>query len=173
MNDYQTRYLAHRQRKAQALALISRRSRRDFSSDPVPLDVSNKLAEFIKAAPSSCDRGGVEAVAYSSRNDKQLLSGLLVGGVGWCHRADTLVLLFADPAAYVAGDEIAYMPYLDAGVMAAYILLGCETLGLAACFINPNIRAEHRAYFEDRFGRKLFCGVVAFGYPFNAEKSHD
>src|SRR5690606_34653029 len=119
-DDYQQRYLDHQARKADVLRglLDERHSERVFADRPVGEEALALVLEAAEHAPSSCARRGVSVRVVADRDSKALLGGLLVGGVGWMHRAPTVLLLMADPVAYKAGDEIAWMPFLDAGVMA-------------------------------------------------------
>src|SRR5690606_24707934 len=115
-DEYQERYLAHQQRKREVLiSLINERhSTRTFSDEPVG-EALDDLLRAGERAPSSCDRRGVAIHVVADRDSKALLGGVLVGGVGWVHRAPVVLLFMADPKAYKAGDEVAYMPYLDTG----------------------------------------------------------
>lgn len=167
LDQYQQRYLEHQARKSKVLAklLVERHSTRMFDDRPLSTDQYGLLAKSIECAPSSCDRRGVYATPHTDRDTKALLGGLLVGGVGWVHRAPLIFLLFADPAAYKAGDEIRYMPYLDAGVIVGHLGLTAAAANLVGSFVNPNIREAHRPLFEQRFGPDLFCGAYAVGRP--------
>lgn len=170
MNDdvYQQRYLAHQQRKKAVLINIlqERHSERQFSDEEIPRSVIEEIVASLSLCPSSCDRHGVEARIIETRDDKELLGGLLVGGVGWIHRAKYIILLFGNPAAYKAGDEVSYMPYLDGGIMAQQLALLTTANGLAGCFVNPNIRSQNQAHFHKQFGEGVFCGAFAIGKPF-------
>lgn len=170
----QDRYVAHQQRKGATLAKIlddtlaaavsDRRSVRRFTSDPVEPQVLDAIVDAGNQAPSSCDRRGVSIDITTDRDDKALLGGLLVGGVGWLHRAPAILLLHADPSAYVAPGEIDFMPYLDAGHVASHLQLAAVASGLAACFINPNVRPRNRAHMDECFSHgRLLCGAVAIG----------
>lgn len=168
MNDeYQERYVAHQERKKQVLIEIinERHSNRRFSDDPVDQSTIDDLLETLKTCPSSCDRRGVRTTVITERDDKALLGGLLVGGVGWIHRAPVIILLMADPVAYKAGDEIDYMPYLDAGVMVQQLYLSATAQGLHCAYANPNIRPQNQDFFHERFGEGIFCGAFALGKP--------
>lgn len=171
-DPYQQRYLAHQRRKAAALRslLLERHSERAFDDRPLADGDLSLLRQAVTTAPSSCDRHGTifHEVSYNDRDKKAILGGLLVGGVGWVHRAPTVWLLFGDPDAYKAPGEAAFMPYLDAGVIVGQMLLAATSGGLAGCFINPNIRAEHRFAFDQLFAPvpgAVYCGAVAVGYP--------
>jgi nitroreductase len=166
-DDYQQRYLEHQARKADVLRglLAERHSARVFAERPVGDEALALLLEAAEHAPSSCARRGVNVRVVSDRDSKALLGGLLVGGVGWIHRAPVVLLLIADPVAYKAGDEIAWMPFLDAGVMAGQMGLAAVAAGLRGCFVNPNVRPAHRDMFTGAFGPGIMCGAFAVGWP--------
>ncbi|GGK89260.1 nitroreductase family protein [Mangrovihabitans endophyticus] len=167
-DEYQGRYLAHQRRKAAVLAqiLAERHSGRRFADRPVGDGDLEPLLDAAARAPSSCARRGVAARVVRGRDATALLGGLLVGGVGWIHRAPAVVLLVADPVAYKAGDEVRFMPYLDAGVMAQDLMLAAAAAGMASCFVNPAVREPNRDFFTARFcAGGLFCGAVAVGWP--------
>lgn len=167
MDRYQERYLAHQRRKAAVLRrlLLERHSERAYSDQPVTDEELSLVLEAADRAPSSCDRRGVNVRVVRARDDLALLGGLLVGGVGWVHRAPAVLMLWADPAAYKAPGEIAYMPYLDAGVVVGAMYLAATASGLRACYINPNIRERNYAHFAAVFGEGIYCGALAVGWP--------
>lgn len=167
-DKFQERYLAHQARKREMLLEImkERHSDRIFSDQKVERCVIDTLMEAQKYCPSSCDRQAIELSLIQSKDLKILLSALLVGGVGWAHRADGLILIFASREAYKAENEVEYMPFLDAGVVVQQLYLSATALGLKGCFINPNIRDLNKNHFNKIFSgeNKVFCGAFAFGY---------
>ena len=165
MDEYQERYMKHQQSKRKALFKImkDRHSDRMFDNGDIEDGTVRILLEATKYCPSSCNRKAVNIVVIDSRDDKALLGGHLVGGVGWIHRASKILLLFADPIAYKAPGEIEYMPYLDAGVVIQQLYLMSTYLGLACCYANPNVREENKPFFAERFGKDIFCGAFAVG----------
>ena len=182
-SEYQERYLAHQShpggKRDELIALIKERhSNRRFDDRPVG-DELDTILDALKHCPSSCDRFGVRVKVITDRDDKALLNGLLVGGVGWIYRAPAILLLFADREAYKGGengDEVNYNSYLDAGVMAQTAMLTATALNLHTAFVNPQIRERNRAYFYSQFSPKswqspLFCGAVAIGHPHPQEIS--
>jgi nitroreductase len=166
-NRYQRRYLAHQARKRAELRalMVERHSSRVFADDPVPDEVVLELLSAATTAPSSCDRRAVSITVITERQDREILGGLLVGGVGWVHRAPTILLLHADAVAYKAPGELPYMPYLDAGVQVQALYLAATAAELACCFVNPAIRPRHKAFFAELFGADVFCGAMALGRP--------
>lgn len=180
-NDvYQERYLAHQQRKKDILIELmeERHSERMFSEASVSDEIIKELTEVKLITPSSCDRKGIHVVVETDRDRKSLLGGLLVGGVGWIHRAPVVLLFFADPIAYKAGIEINWNPYLDTGFLAQNVYLLTTTLGLRGCFVNPQVRDFNQQYFLSVFSplfgfeedatdwtTGLYCGAMAIGWP--------
>lgn len=176
LDEYQERYLHHQQhgKKNELVALMKERhSYRRFDDKQIEDDLILSIINTTALAPSSCDRHGVRVKIVVNRDDKALLNGLLVGGVGWLYRAPVVLMLFADREAYKGGDngdEINYNALLDAGVMLQQMQLMATANGLHAAFCNPQIRKENRDFFYEKFGPKkwkdpLFCGAIALGYP--------
>lgn len=164
MDKYQERYIAHQGRKKKQLVdlIEERHSNRVFSDEDVSQETIELLIDSLKHAPSSCDRHGVYPLIVTERDDKSLLGGILVGGVGWVHRAPVIMLLFGDPQAYK--EKLMYMPYLDAGVVLHHTWLVAEREGLKCAYVNPNVRGSHQLFFRERFGYDVFCGALAIGY---------
>lgn len=182
---YQQRYLKHQARKAEILKsnygtkdfkkyneseqavfveiLKSRRSQRAFNREPVEIDKILDLADY---RPSSCDRRSIQIKVISTRDEKDLLGGLLVGGTGWVHRADKVLLFLAWEDAYKSPAERDFMRYIDAGCLAQTLYLICEAMNVGAAYINPNIREENQEYFHKRFVPEGFqyCGAMAVGH---------
>lgn len=167
MSEAQERYLAHQERKKKALLeiMLERHSERAFSELLPSFDDIAGFLSAMETCPSSCDRKGVSVRVVEGRDNKALLGGLLVGGVGWIHRAPAVLLLFGNKESYKAEGEISYMPYLDAGAMMYAAYLHATAKGMACCFCNPNIREQNKAHFEAIFGEGVFCGAVAIGFP--------
>ncbi|MEQ9135753.1 MAG: nitroreductase family protein [Thalassobaculum sp.] len=183
MNDvYQDRYISHQARKKRQLTLSEgttatplpkgdqkallrilahRRSQRVFNGAPLPKGALDKILDAATTSPNSCNRHGVLIKVVTDRREKELLTGLLVGGVGWIHRADTVLLFLTDPAAYKSPNEKDFMHYCDVGFKAMSMWLVAETLGIGVSYINPNL--THPAIFRERYGDHVFCGALALG----------
>lgn len=141
--------------------LKSRRSQRIFNKEEISKKELEHILDCMSLSPSSCNRQAISYRVIESRDDKEILTGILVGGVGWCHRAQKIVLLMANEDAYK--ENFPPMPYLDAGVVVMNAYLACESMNIGCCFINPNIRKHNKQLFEERFGDQLFCGALAIG----------
>lgn len=154
MDKYQERYLKHQQDKKKLLELMNKReSNRDLKCG-VDEKFYDELEKVIDTCPSSCNRKGVEIEWVKERRDKELLSGMLVGGVGWIHRADRILLLHGRIQAYKSPNE-GFMPYIDAGVIVQQIYLYATANNVKVCYVNPNTNSK--------IGDDIFCGAIAFG----------
>ena len=170
---YQKRYLKHQQdKKAELIAIMKdRHSNRRFSDKEIPQEIIDELLKVIELAPSSCDRKAIKVKVITDRDQKALLGGILVGGVGWIHRAPAILLITADPKAYKAGKEIDFMPYLDGGVVSQQLALMATTLGIHGCFANPNIRDFNQEHYHKIFGPEILTMAFAIGYPHKSDKT--
>ena len=166
--NYQERYVAHQVRKSLVLRNIcERHSERVFANKILPDSKWFILREAATQAPSSCDRKAIHLSKIEGRHYKNLISGLLVGGTGWIHRASAIIMLWADMAAYKSPSERDFMCYLDSGHVSQNIQLAATHLGLISCYCNPNcpfptiLRTEFAPTDVDD---PRFCGAVAVGY---------
>lgn len=166
---YQKRYSKHQQdKKAELIAIMKERhSNRRFADKEVPQTIINELLKVIDLAPSSCDRKAIKVKVITDKDQKALLGGILVGGVGWIHRAPIILLITADPKAYKAGKEIDFMPYLDGGVVSQQLALMATALGIHGCFANPNIRDFNLEHYHKVFGPEILTMAFAIGFPIN------
>ena len=164
---YQERYLNHQKKKKEELVAImkERHSNRRFSDKEVPQSTIKELLKVVDLAPSSCDRKAIKVKVITDRDQKALLGGILVGGVGWIHRAPVVLLVTADPKAYKSADEKAFMPYLDGGIVSQQLALMAATLGVHGCFANPNIRDFNKDHYHKIFGPEILTMAFAIGYP--------
>lgn len=165
---YQNRYKNHQEKKKVQMIEImkSRVSQRNYNGKEVEYAIIEQILKDAAMCPSSCNRQAVHCSIISDREDKEILGGLLVGGVGWVHRADKIILLFAGKEAYKAHGEIDFMPYLDAGVALYAIQLLGEEQGIGMAYVNPNIRERNKEYFNTLFNKEndIYCGAIACGY---------
>lgn len=185
---YQQRYLEYQGGKLDAVgsqhkytfletrvilnAINNRKSCRVFKNGRISPYILKRIYDAAEAAPSSCNRKAITIKQIVAREEIAILSNLLVGGARWLQNAEIVLLLFADMRAYKSPNEVDFMPYLDAGVVAENIYLACEALGIGTCFVNPNIRKENKKEFDALFADmrdRRFCGAMALGLHANEE----
>lgn len=167
MDKYQERYKLHQSKKAKILEDImkERHSTRLFSNDDINFQHLLKICEMAEEhTPSSCDRKAIDMEIITDKDDIRLLSGFLVGGAGWLHRAPAVILLKANLEAYK--EKLDFMPYLDAGALLQSLYLSLTSNKFKCCFVNPNVRENHQGIFDNYFmkGFTEFCGAMAVGY---------
>ena len=193
-DKYQMRYQAHQAHKRKQMVysdgshefrkwtdkekqlvqdvIDARRSQRTYNNEELTDSERNEILQQATHAPSSCNRHGISLKVVTHRHEKELLGGLLVGGVGWVHRADTIVLLFADPEAYKSPNEKEFMHYCDVGFTVMPMWYKAESMNIGVAYINPNIRKEFKGIMQKHFGKGIFVGAVALGkYTLKANKS--
>lgn len=166
--EFQKRYENHQKRKKEVLELLlqENHSTRVFANTPLPADIISFFLKNGNKCPNSCDRQAITIRAIQDKDLKNLLGGLLVGGVGWIHRAPVIFLFFAYKNAYKGIQEVTYMPYLDTGVVAMHFYTMSCLSGLFGCFVNPNIREYNQNHFYLMFSpsaEMLFTGAFALG----------
>jgi nitroreductase len=181
-NGYQARYLEYQADKKDILEkeerkeiykaptdsfetiVKNRRSIRLFTDTNIDAVRMNVILDNVLTAPSSCNRQGIVLKILDMPFDIEAID--LVGGGNWIKKANKVLLLFADMNAYKSPNEVSYMPYLDAGVIAMTIAFTAESLGIGSCIVNPNIRQENISKFYQKFNPEgfRFCCAVALGY---------
>jgi nitroreductase len=172
---YQKRYIIHQKNKKETIEkklgeenkkhsshniyeiMLNRRSQRIFNKKPIDNSSFKLINKFVVLSPSSCNR---QAIYIQKISPKDSNLDLLVGGVGWIHKAKSILFIYADMLAYKSPNEVDFMPYIDAGVVVQSIYLTCESIGLGCCYINPNLKIKNQL---DRNGYK-FMGAMALGY---------
>lgn len=138
---------------------------RSFSGAPPDPAVLDRVLHLALQAPSAGNTGGWDAVVLEGQEQTETF-WLATTTAEWrtrsprwpgLRRAPVVVVLYADPAAYLArygepdkssaglgGDLGAWpIPYwhVDTGMAALLLLLGAVDVGLAACFLG-NFRGE-------------------------------
>jgi len=183
-DNYQQRYIDHQERKKQGLTVLpldlpiiesdsfreiieKRRSVRTFLKKEITAPSLIFILKTAIESPSSCNRQCISVKIVFNKRSKNKLSQYLVGGKGWISKADKILLLFADMRGYKSPNEVLYMPYLDAGVMAMSICFSAQAKGMGSCIVNPNIEQENVNKFNQEFNKQgwKFCIAVALGYP--------
>lgn len=184
--EYQERYVKHQEKKKRQLMLSEgekatklpqdiygilkfRRSQRVFNSEPIAEKDFNKILNAATFSPNSCNRHGIKIKVVTDRREKELLNGILVGGVGWIHRAQYIVLFWADPVAYASPNEKEFMHYCDVGFTAMSMWLMADSMGIGCSYINPNVL--YKDILTVKFGKPdhIFCGALVFG-KYDADK---
>ncbi|MBI2709493.1 MAG: nitroreductase family protein [Actinobacteria bacterium] len=169
-------------------AIRRRRMVRSFTDEAVPTALVDRLVDLARRAPSAGNSQGWDLLVLDTADatarywDVTLPAGRR-GDFGWpgLLRAPVLVVVWADPGAYVRryaeSDKAATglgespgawpVPYwfVDAGAAVEHLLLGAVAVGLGACLFGL---FEHEVSVAAEFGvpaGRRGVGTVALGWP--------
>jgi len=153
--------------------LRSRRSIRNYTDRPIPLEVVEQLKEAVLRAPSSRDLCPWEFIFVT---DKTLLGQLAKAKPHGAH-----FLRDAALGVVVLADEDKSDTWLEDCSIASIILqLACESLGLGSCWVQIRLRrCDETASAEDRVREILGIpahlrveSIISIGYPAKSPKGH-
>lgn len=171
---------AHSEKNSAKLfdAILNRRSIRRWKSEPLPLEAIEKIIDFAKWAPSSCNRQLWKVIVINTEAEKKFLANYF-SNTFW-HNAPVLLLVIMDSEIY--GHNEKHYAYLDSAAFIQNILLSAEAFGYGACWIgfacwdtlgNIYRAAEHYEEFYNHFGlKKTFVptSMIALGLPDTAAR---
>ena len=137
-------------------AIKTRRSIRRFKKAPVAPDLIEKLLEAGRWAPSSANTQPWEFIVITDPEIKKRISRSFNFGP-FLNEAPLAIAVVVDRLRTV-------LPIQD-GTLAAYaIWLAAHSLGLGACWINPNIPGGIKKILGIPPTKKLIT-ILAIGYP--------
>ena len=140
-------------------AIRTRRSIRQFKQEPVPPELIEKLLEAARWAPSSANTQPWEFIVITDTEIKKRISRSFNFGP---------FLDEAPVAIAVVVDRLRTALPIQDGTLAAYaIWLAAHSLGLGACWINPNIPGGIKKTLGIPLTKKLIT-ILAIGYPSEA-----
>ena len=140
-------------------AIRTRRSIRHFKPEPVPPELIEKLLEAGRWAPSSANSQPWEFIVIADPEIKNRISRSFNFGP-FLNEAPMAIAVVVDRLRTV-------LPVQD-GTLAAYaIWLAAHSLGLGACWVNPNIPGGIKKILGIPHTKKLIT-ILAIGYPAEA-----
>ncbi|WP_417315552.1 nitroreductase family protein [Cycloclasticus pugetii] len=113
---------------------IGRTSVRNFSEEPVSIDLLYKAADIAKNAPSVCNRQGWKIHCYSDKNTIINLLSYQNGNAGFTHTINKLLIVTADVKAFTNFES--NQAFIDGGLFSMNLLLAIHAAGLGACCLN-------------------------------------
>jgi len=111
-----------------------RTSVRNFSDEPVSLDLLYKAVDIAKSAPSVCNRQGWKVHCYSEKDTVNHLLSYQNGNKGFTHTIDKLLIVTADVKAFTNYES--NQAFIDGGLFSMNLLLAIHAAGLGACCLN-------------------------------------
>lgn len=122
----------------------NRISIRDFSDEPVPMELIRNAVSLARRTPSSCNRqsGRVYVIADSERIKK--VCGLLTGFHAFGNHVDKLILVSSDTRVFCEARERHQM-WTEGGMFAMSLIYALTYYGIAACVLNWSVLPERDA----------------------------
>ena len=153
--------------------LVTRRSMRKYTDQPLPADDVRKLLQAALLAPTSKNCKSWEFVAVE---DKEILKQLSL-----CKNSGSAYLEGCAMAVVVLGDKTVTDIWVeDAAIAAGFMQLQAEALNIGSCWCNIRNRcldeASSEDYVRDLLGIPDHFGVlciIGFGYKNQELRPHD
>ncbi|WP_288948814.1 polysaccharide pyruvyl transferase family protein [uncultured Paracoccus sp.] len=145
--------------------VFSRRSVREFTSDPVRNEDIERAIRIAQQAPSVCNRQPVRVHQFT--NPDAIKAALeLQGGFRGYKTPPKLLLITSDLSAFVGAVE-RNQAFIDGGLFMMLLLLGLEQMGLGGCSLNTAMNAEREKAIRNILNipeNEVFISFVAVGH---------
>lgn len=145
--------------------VFSRRSIREFNTDPVSDDDIKRAVQIAMQAPSVCNRQPVR-VHQIAHIDAMKAALELQGGFRGYKLPPKLLLVTSDLSAFVGAVE-RNQAFIDGGLFMMLMLLGLQQVGLGSCSLNTAMNAERESAIRKILNipeSEVFISFVAVGH---------
>lgn len=143
----------------------SRHSVRDFSDDPVDVDLIVQAVAMARTTPSVCNRQPYRACVLT---EKPMIESVLShqnGNQGFGDKVDKLLVVVGNMAAFIAPAE-RHELWVDGGMFAMSLVYALHSLGLATCCLNWSAGCSDDRYLRKDLGLRageLVVMMIAVG----------
>jgi nitroreductase len=140
----------------------SRFSTRDFTDEPVPLDLVMNAIDIAKYAPSVCNRQAWK-VFVIDHNKPELKSRFLEvqnGNKGFGDRINTLLIVTGKLSSFYSFER--NQVFIDGGLFAMSIVLALHSKGLGTCCLNTSYSAQAHELFRNVMPLEDDCVPIMF-----------
>lgn len=117
------------------LCALSRHSIRNFSKEPVPVDLIRDAVRIARKAPSVCNRQSWHVYLIKDPILKEKALALQNGNRGFGHTADFVAVITTDTCAFTGAHE-RNQPYVDGGLFAMSFIYALHSKGIGICPLN-------------------------------------
>lgn len=114
----------------------SRHTVRNYSGDPVSLDVLKKCVELAQTAPSACNRQSTRVKIIASQKIKEFIIEAQNGNRGFGQFVDKVIMITGERSAYDL--YVRQSMYLDAGIFTMNLLYALHANKICACTLNAH-----------------------------------
>ncbi len=140
----------------------SRFSTRDFTDEPVALDLVMNAIDIAKYAPSVCNRQAWK-VFVIDHNKPELKSRFLEvqnGNRGFGDRISTLLVITGKLSSFYSFER--NQVFIDGGLFAMSVVLALHSKGLGTCCLNTSYSAEAHELFRNVMPLEDDCVPIMF-----------
>jgi nitroreductase len=144
-------------------AILTRRSVRAFTTEPVPDEL---MRQVLQASAASASGGNVQPWGFVLVRSPERLAGLrsLAPGIIGQPTAVVAICLDRERASRMGGTGSERLAWLDIGLATQNLLLAAHSLGLGACPIGSFHREGVANFFDLPSGVQPVL-LMALGYP--------
>ena len=118
----------------------SRRSLRNYSSEPVDVNSVIDAIRIAQTAPSACNRQSTRVKIVQSKEAKEYVLTVQNGTRGFGHLADKILLITTDMSNWSPIDRNS--AFLDAGIFTMNLLYALHHKQIVACPLNADMNSE-------------------------------
>lgn len=143
---------------------LSRHSCRNFSEEPVDIELIKKAVELAQCSPSACNRQPARIYLLSDKKSISRLLKLHKGNRGFGDKVDKLIVISGYMGCY--GPSEFNSVFLDCGIFTMNLAYALHYYKIGACILNwsvlPEYDKEARAFLP--IGEKeQICALIACG----------
>jgi len=133
--------------KSYSQLVRSRHSVRQFSGEPVSMDVIENATALAIRAPSVCNRQCWKVHLFQDTNVCQRLLNIQQGGKGFEHLVTTILVVAADLNVFWPVRE-RRQPYIDGGMFGMSLVTALHSFGLGTCCMNLALTPRRERRFR-------------------------
>lgn len=127
----------------------ARHSIRNFTDEPVDVDLVRRAVRMAQESPSACNRQPGRVYSFFGRGPAQEALAFQPGNRGFGHLAGCTLAVAADVQSYVGPGE-RHQAFIDGGLFAMSLVYALHSLGLGTCMlawcVDPAKDAEFRRF---------------------------
>ncbi len=149
--------------------VVQRRSGRHFKPDQVDDELIERIVEAGSYAPTSCNAQPLTFISLTERANIDRIFGSARGADAWKSSIPAGIVVLTDRRHYKPFEQHAVM-FQDIAAATQNMLLMCEALGLAACWVSlisdSHIMNQHKIYETLGLPSHYLIGAaIAIGHP--------
>lgn len=145
----------------------SRSSVRQYSDQPVELDLIRKAVDMARKTPSCCNRQSGRVWVIQDRDKIQRALDIQRGTRGFTDQIGTLLIVTSDVATFQSEGE-RYQPWIDGALFGMTLVYALHSLGLVTCMLNWSKRYQTDVAFRREFpvpNSETIVFFLSVGHP--------